>query len=156
MKTMINLKRKWLIYSAFVPIITWMFVCLVMTIEGHSADKTASSDLTIIKERWGMDIQSIRPAAAGRMLNFRYKVIDPMKVASFMGQKTKAHIINQATNKKLIVSSMPKIGTFKGDNHMLTKGKTYTFLFSNPGGIKSGDMVTVLIGDFIVEDLVVE
>jgi hypothetical protein len=38
----------------------------------------------------------------------------------------------------------------------ITVIKANVILFSNPGRIKSGDKVTVIIGDFRMEELIVE
>jgi hypothetical protein len=58
-----------------------------------------------------------------------------------------------------MVPSPPKIGPLRQTtrNSGPLAGKTYFIFFANPGkSIKAGDKVTVVIGDFKIENLAVQ
>ena len=109
-----------------------------------------------LEERWGIQIQTIRMSAAGSILDFRYRVIDSEKAAPLFNRKTKPYLIDQASTKNLAVPNPPKVGPLLTTNKPQAD-RVYFILFSNPGGfVKSGNRVTVVIGDFKAENIVVE
>ena len=110
-----------------------------------------------IEEEWGIRPVSIRRTAAGYMLDFRYEVVDPEKAAPIMRRPMKPYLIDQASGVILIVPAPPKVGALRQTTLAPTKGRIYFVMFANPGGyVKAGNKVTVVIGDFRAEDLVVE
>ncbi len=100
---------------------------------------------------------SLRLSANGYMVDFRYKVLDPEKAATLGDPKAKPYIVDQATGAKLVVPRSPKVGPLRQSAENLTAGKVYFTMFSNTGkAVKAGSKVTVVIGDFKAENLVVE
>jgi hypothetical protein len=90
------------------------------------------------------------------MLDFRYRVLDAEKAAPLFDRKNKAHLIDQATGAKFLVPESPKVGALRTTRPPQV-GKNYFIIFANPGKyIKKGNTVTVVVGDFKVENLVVE
>lgn len=123
--------------------------------ENHEPESIAS-DRQILEERWGIKIESLRLSAANHILDFRYRVIDPIKAAPLFIRKTKPYILDQSSNRKFVVSSPPKVGPMRS-NANPQANRVYFILFSNPGTfVKSGNIVDVVIGDFNAKDLVVE
>ncbi len=114
------------------------------------------TDRQLLEERWGIKIESLRLSAANYILDFRYRVIDPIKAAPLFIRKTKPYIFDQLSNKKFVVSSPPKVGPMRS-NANPAANRVYFILFTNPGKfVKSGNKVNVVIGDFKAEDLIVE
>jgi hypothetical protein len=110
-----------------------------------------------LEERWGIQIASLRMSAAGRIVDFRYRVLDPEKAALLGDRNVKPVLIDQATNRKLAVPVAPKIGSLRQTSVKLAAGRIYFVLFSNSEQvIRSGSKVTVAIGDFRAENLTVE
>jgi len=110
-----------------------------------------------MREQWGIEISSVRLSAGGYIIDFRYKVLDPVKAKSLAASKNKPYLIDQASGYKLLVPNTPKLGPLRQTAKKLTKGTIYFALFANPGRlVKSGGKVTVVIGDFRVEDLTVQ
>jgi hypothetical protein len=110
-----------------------------------------------LEDRWGIEIMDIRTTAGGYMLHFRYKIIDPEKAASLVSLQVKPYVIDLATNTKLSVPQLPKVGSLRQRSRDAKVNRTYFVMFSNPGQlIKAGGKVTVVIGDFIAENLAVE
>ena len=121
----------------------------------RSADAAASASARIA-ERWGIEIQAIRLSANGYMLDFRYRVLDAAKAAQLSDRKATAYLIDQASGAKMAVPSPPKIGPMR-TLKQIEAGRTYFIFFANPGKfIKPGNKVTVVVGDFRAENLIVE
>jgi hypothetical protein len=90
------------------------------------------------------------------MLDFRYRVVDAEKAAPLFDRKNKAYLIDQASGAKFLVPESPKVGALR-TTRPPTPGKNYVILFGNPDRfVKKGNRVTVMIGDFKAENLVVE
>lgn len=110
----------------------------------------------MLQERWGIKIIGLRQSANGYMLDFRYRVLDPEKAAPLFDRKTKPHLIDQATGAQFIVPEPPKVGALRNTRKPVAN-KNYFVMFANPGNyIKKGSKVTVVIGDFKAENLIVE
>jgi hypothetical protein len=130
---------------------------------GTQANKLAISEYnprtlqSNIEKKWGIQIQGIRLSAADYMLDFRYKIIDPNKAAPLLDRQTKPYLVDQQSGAKLIVPTPPKVGSLRQKSHEPISGKIYFVMFSNPGKlVKKGNKVTVVIGDFKTENLIVE
>jgi len=109
-----------------------------------------------MEERWGIQISGIRLTSGGFMLDFRYRVIDAEKAAPLFDRATKPHLIHQETGAKFMVPNPPKTGPLRTSNEP-QQGRVYWMFFGNPGRyVKPGDKVTVVIGDFRAENLIVE
>jgi hypothetical protein len=109
-----------------------------------------------IEERWGIEIVSIRLSASDYMLDFRYRVIDPEKAHMFTQKQIKPYLIDQATGNKLAVATT-RLGPMRQTAVRPVSGRNYAILFGNTNKVvKVGSKITVVIGDFKVENLVVE
>jgi len=111
-----------------------------------------------IRERWGIDNVRIQLTAASNILDFRYRVIDPDKALPILDHKVKPYLVDQKSGAKFEVPMPPKIGSLRqtARSGAPKAGKTYFILFSNPGrSVEAGDKVTVVIGDFRAENLIV-
>lgn len=116
-------------------------------------DKPVIVDL---EEKWGVKIVGVRLTAAGNMLDFRYKVIDPKKAAPILNRKNKPHLIDQTSNQMVKVKNMPKIGSLRQNTKTPKAGRIYFMLFPNPGFIKAQSKVTIVVGEFRAENIIVE
>jgi len=109
-----------------------------------------------MKRQWGVEVLFVRQTAAGYMLEFRYKVIDPEKAAALFERQTKPVLTHAETGAKFIVPTPAKTGALRNSNAPL-EGRTYWMFFANPGKyVDQGDLVNIEIGNFLVEGLVVE
>lgn len=109
-----------------------------------------------LKNRWGVEIVSLRRTAHGHMLDFRYRVLDPEKATALFERQTKPTLIHQPTGKVLAVPKTAKVGPLRSSDTP-KEGRTYWTFFGNAGGlVKTGDKVTVAIGDFRAPNLIVE
>ncbi len=110
-----------------------------------------------IEAEWGIKIEGIRRSAAGYMLDFRYRVIDPEKSMPLLSRRIKSYAIEQESGLQLPVPVMAKLGSFRQTTLKPEAGRTYFVMFANPGRfVKKGSKLTVVIGDFQAENLVVQ
>ena len=104
-------------------------------------------------------IESLRLAAAGNMIDFRYRIVDPAKARMLVDRTITPYLIEQSSGKTVEVPKSTKIGPLRqttkyGDP---PADRVFFVLFGNPGGlVQPGSRVTVVVGDFRAEDLIVE
>lgn len=105
--------------------------------------------------QWGIELQTVRLTAAGHLIDVRYRVLDPDKAVALMKRGDKAFLIDQASGAKLPVPRT-KVGPLRQTGSKPKAGKVYPLLFSNTGKlIESGSKVTLVIGNFRMENIVV-
>jgi hypothetical protein len=107
----------------------------------------------------GITISGLRLSSAGYMLDFRYRVTEPEKAAILMKKGTRLYLFNDSTGEKLEVPDTPKLGMLRQrpSNEVLNKNHEYFALFANLGRrLKSGDKVSVMIGDTKIENLIIQ
>ena len=122
-------------------------------------DQEASPDVRkqrLMAEQWGIELLSMRLTSAEYMLDFRYRVLDAEKAGMLFSRQVKPVLIDQASGARFVVPTPPKIGPLRATNPP-KEGKNYFMLFANPGRfIKSGNLVTVEMGEFRAENIKVE
>ena len=113
----------------------------------------ASNEMT---EKWGIKVMSIHTAAAGNMVDFRYKVLDPKKAETLFSKKTKPYLVHQKTGKVLEVPRTAKVGPLMSSYHPQQDRIYWMFFGNHTKLVQKGDKVNVVLGDFKAENLVVE
>lgn len=109
-----------------------------------------------MKRHWGIEVVHVRQASAGYMLEFRYRVLDASKAQALFERQTKPILNHIETGAKLIVPTPAKTGALRNSNPPKT-GNTYWMFFANPGKlVDQDDLVSIEIGEFLVENLVVQ
>lgn len=132
-------------------------VCSLLLLAATVSATPSPEASSTLRDDFGVEISSLRLSANGHLIDFRYKVLDPEKAKALVNREDKPVLIDQATGQKLHVPSMPKVGSLRQTAQSLTAGKIYFVLFSNAKKVvKSGQKVTVSIGDFRAENLTVE
>jgi hypothetical protein len=105
---------------------------------------------------WGVDTISTKSVESGAMIRFTYRVLDPQKAKALSDKRLKPYLVDQRAHVKLVVPSMEKVGQLR-QSAPPEQGRSYWMLFSNKGGfVKRGDRVSVVIGKFHVDELVVQ
>jgi hypothetical protein len=90
------------------------------------------------------------------MIDYRYRVLDADKAADLFKRQIKPFLIHQESGKVLAVPETAKLGPLRNSN-IPQEGKIYWMFFGNTGNlVEAGDKVTVVIGEFRVENLIVE
>lgn len=121
------------------------------------ATQSSATSPEELRDKWGVEIASLRLSGQGYFVDFRYKVLDPKKAAPLAKAEWKPHLIDQATGNMLRVPTTPKLGSLRQTAVQLLEGRTYFVFFGNSRGlVKHGSKVTVVIGDCRIENLTVE
>jgi len=111
---------------------------------------------TFMKREWGIEILYVRQTAAGYMLEFRYKVVNAERAQALFERQLKPMLTHAESGAQFIVPTPAKTGALRNSNPP-KDGHTYWMFFANPGQfVKPGDHVSIEIGDFVVENLVVQ
>ncbi len=108
-----------------------------------------------LKDTWGIELTALRMTAADHMVDFRYRVLDAQKAAPLFKRQTKPYLIHEASGKVLAVPNTAKVGALRNSN-IPQQGRIYWMFFGNNGVVKNGDKVSVVIGEFRADNLIVE
>lgn len=104
---------------------------------------------------WGVDDMSVRLAESGQLVRFSYRVTDPAKAKVLQEKASAPYLLDEKVHAVLQVPTMEKVGPLR-QSMAAEAGKTYWMAFSNKGNIvKAGHRVSVVIGQFRVDGLVV-
>ena len=132
-------------------------VLVVFTAGCTSPSGKISTNADVLSQRWGIEITSLRVTAAGSMIDFRYRVLDPVKAATLNNPESPLCLIDQESGVRMPVPSFPKTGPMRQTAKQLEVGRIYFIFFTNVARkVHSGSRVTIEIGDFRAEDLVVQ
>lgn len=106
----------------------------------------------------GIRMEGLRLSAAGYMLDFRYRVLDPDKAAVLLDRNIRPYLLDEASGAQLGVPDTAKLGQLRttGRNKVVPD-QDYFILFANPGRyVQAGTRMTLVMGDTRIENLVVE
>jgi hypothetical protein len=155
----IDTKKRLLQLLAISIALLLVFIASLAPANATAPEKDASTPVVKpdpMTEKWGIEIIWVKQTANGRMLDFRYRVLDTAKAAPLFRRQTKPYLVDQASDAKLTVHRSVKVGSMR-TSVPPQANRNYFMLFTNPGGfVKAGNKVTVVIGDFKAENLVVE
>lgn len=135
-------------------IILFQLICFVSGAYAVQQQLPAKEDAKL-SEKWGVEAVSLRLSAAGHMVDFRYRVTDPNKAMPFFYARNKPILIDQASGKNLSVPVAPKVGALRQKTIKPDIGRVYFILFGNPGVVRDGSKVTLVVGDVRIENLTV-
>jgi hypothetical protein len=111
-----------------------------------------------VQATYGIRIEGLRLSAAGSMLDFRYRVLDPAKAAPLLNGKIQPYLLDEVRGARLGVPDTPVLGRIRqtARNNNIMENRTYFVMFGNPGkAVRSGDRVSLLLGDVKITDLTV-
>ena len=132
-----------------------LLLALLVVMTGCAGQGKSVDQARLMEEKWGIEITRLHLTANGYMVDLRYRVLDAAKAKELFVRKNKPMLIDQKSGKVLTVPNMGKIGPLRNSN-VPKQGKIYWMFFNNMSGlIHSGSTVTVVIGAFRAEDLVV-
>jgi hypothetical protein len=105
---------------------------------------------------WGVDLLSVKWTESGEVIRFAYRVLDADKAKTLNDKKLEPSLIDPQAGVKLVVPSLEKVGQLR-QSGAPEAGKSYWMAFSNKGRlVKRGDRVSVVIGQFRADGLVVD
>jgi len=105
---------------------------------------------------WGVDSFGAKSVESGEMIRFSYRVLDPQKAAQLKDKHNQPALIDEKAGVKLSVPTLEKVGALRQSTSP-EAGKVYWMVFSNKERyVKSGNRISVVIGKFRVDNLLVE
>jgi len=130
-------------------------ICSVCYADKQPEGPVANSSGKSMEDRWGIKPLTIMPTAEGFFIDFRYRVVDAEKAAPVFSSTIKPLLIDEDTGAVMAVPTVPKVGSMRSTRKPI-QDRNYAILFANPNNhIKPGHKVTVVIGDYRAEHLVV-
>ena len=105
---------------------------------------------------WGVDSLAVKWGESGEVIRFTYRVLDADKAKVLNDKKFEPSLIDPQAGVKLVVPALENVGQLR-QSAPPEAGKSYWMVFSNKGRlVKRGDHVSVVIGDFHADGLVVD
>ena len=105
---------------------------------------------------WGVDSLSVKWTESGEVIRFAYRVVDAAKAKTLNDKKLEPSLIDPRAGVKLVIPQLEKVGKLR-QSGTPEAGKSYWMAFSNKGRlVKRGDRVSVVIGRFRANGLVVD
>lgn len=105
---------------------------------------------------WGIDSLSVKLAESGELVRFAWRVLDPEKAKVLGDKKLEPALVDPQAGVSLVVPAMEKIGQLR-QGVAPEAGKSYWMAFSNKGRmVKRGARVSIVIGEFRADGLVVD
>jgi len=107
------------------------------------------------RRRWGIDDVVVRETASGSLIRFSYRVVDAERAKILNDKKATPYLIDEKNGLALQIPELEQVGQLR---QVATpqNGRDYWMAFSNKGHqVKAGSRVTVMIGTFRAEGLVV-
>jgi hypothetical protein len=110
----------------------------------------------IYRTVWGIEDIKVKVVASGALVLFSYRAVDPSKAKVINDDKSTPLLIDEASHAALQIPVLEQIGKLRQTNTPVS-GRAYSMLFSNRGGyVKPGNRVSVVIGTFHLEGLIVQ
>ncbi len=108
------------------------------------------------ERKWGIRILGVRAVSSGWMLQWKYQVLDANRAAPLLEKRSRAYVIDEATDTRLAVPAMENIGELR-QTPRPEEGRVYYMIFGNPNKlVPKGGRVDVVIGNFRADGLLVE
>jgi hypothetical protein len=105
---------------------------------------------------WGIDSLSLKYTESGEIIRFSYRVLDPSKARTLNNKMLEPSLIDPTAGVKLVIPSLEKVGQLR-QSSTPEAGKSYWMAFSNKGRrVKRGDHVSVVIGKFRADGLMID
>jgi hypothetical protein len=122
----------------------------------YRPDRFAGRAGTYYRTVWGVDSLVVKWGESGEVIRFSYRVLDADKAQVLNDKKSEPSLIDPQAGVRLVVPSMENVGQLR-QSAPPENGKAYWMVFSNKGRlVKRGDHVSVVIGAFRAEGLVVD
>lgn len=126
----------------------------------RDVSESLKKELTPLEKDWGVKLYGVRWTASGYMLEMKFRVLDEHKAFPLLKRDVKRYLIVEKNGAVLEVPFTQKLGSLRSTvrtANMVKRDHNYVALFANPGmHVKRGEKVTLVIGNFIAENLTVQ
>ena len=105
---------------------------------------------------WGVDQLSVKLVESGQLVRFNYRVVDATKAQPLQDKASNPNLLDEEARAVLVVPTMEKVGPLR-QSMAAENGKSYWMVFSNKGNfVHKGHRVSIVIGSFRVDGLIVQ
>ncbi len=105
---------------------------------------------------FGVDELSVKLVESGELVRFSWRVLDAGRAGVLGDKRAEPALIDAQAGVSLVVPAMEKVGQLRQSGPP-EAGKSYWMAFSNKGRrVKRGDRVSVVVGTFRADGLVVD
>jgi len=119
-------------------------------------DAAPQREPSALERRFGVSIESLRTTAGGYMLDFRMRVLEPLRAAPLLARQLQPRVIT-SDGAELAVPVAPKLGALRQTTSAAKAGSSYFVLFANPGQrVRRGERVSVELGALQARGVLVE
>jgi hypothetical protein len=153
--------------ALLIPLFFWPMATAMAAAPAPTPSAAAEAAPTIVlppvinpvsQDDLGIQVEALRLSALGNLVDFRFRVLDPVKAAALFDANIKPLLVT-GSGKKLEVPSMGQVGNLrtKSRGAPVAAGKVYTMLFGNPGqSVQYGSTVDLLVGNRLLTRLPVK
>ena len=122
----------------------------------YHPDRFAGRAGTYYRVVWGVDSLGLKWGESGEIIRFTYRVLDADRAGVLNDKRFEPALIDPQAGVKLVVPSLENVGQLR-QSAPPENGKSYWMVFSNKGRlVKRGDHVSLVIGPFRADGLVVD
>lgn len=105
---------------------------------------------------WGVEGLQVKLVGSGELVRFSWHVLDAEKASPLNDKKSMPSLIDPQAGVSLVVPEMEQVGMLR-QSATPEAGKSYWMAFSNKGmHVRRGDRVSIMIGKFRADNLLVE
>lgn len=105
---------------------------------------------------WGVDKLKVSYTSSGNLIRFSYRVSEPERAKLLSDKSATPYLMEPKSRAVLSVPVMDKVGALR-QTAAPKLGQEYWMVFSNKGNlVRPGDRVSVVIGSFHADGLMVE
>jgi hypothetical protein len=142
-------------FGIVIILLSLWFAACVPALEGEQAGIDVARRQ--VEASLGIESVAIRQTSAGYMLDYRYRVLDPVLAADMLDRRIKPYLLHEASGKVLAVPVTAKVGPLRQSTLKPEAGRSYFMMFGNAGKlVQVGDKVSLIIGEHRIEHLTVE
>lgn len=122
----------------------------------YQPDRFAGKAGRYYRAVWGVEELSVKLVESGELVRFTWRVLDPAKARVLNDKRNEPALVDPQAGVSLVVPALEKVGQLRQGNPP-EAGRSYWMAFSNKGRrVKRGDRVSVVVGGFRAEGLVVD
>jgi hypothetical protein len=119
-------------------------------------DSRSPRQAMMYRRLWGIDDIQVRATASGSLIRFGYRVVDATKAKTLNDERAAPYLLDGATGARLEVPETEMMGKLRQVANP-QNGREYWMVFLNGNRlVQPGNRVSVVIGKFRAEGLVVE
>ena len=154
---------RWIDVAAL-AVILGILVFTIATGDAHAAKKESpyvptkatARALEYYAASGGVAQPRVQLTASGNLVRFSYRVVDAAAAKALVDRNAMPYLFAPRSHALLRVPEMEQIGPLRQTGEAEV-GKAYWMVFSNKGRlVKAGDRVSVIVGTYQIDDLMVE